>query len=1562
MMLATAVTVFAAEKTVWEGSEPISWNTDVAPGTQFETPSGTFTGLSKGDVIKAYTTTTYESPQYVMTYKKGTGWDWTDLETVFSDGVMSYTVADETIATEIAERGLVFRGQAYTLTKITVETPESGGETAETIIWEGSTALDWGANPGVSVSLEASMFASAKAGDKLKIEGTGTNEYTQIQVCVNYPWKSSDSYTSLPVNFEITADDLENIKANGMTIAGQNATINKVTLVKHEEPEPDPEPVTYPVVVWTGEQVIDWGSNPSTWQTISRNKFAQIKAGDILRIQYKEVKAGAMMGLQYSIPDNWALLPGVEIMSVDGLATRLVLTQDMLDAIKSGDLHITGIGFTLTKVEALDATTVKTLTCNVPVTGDDWIWNTGETPSFKVNIENANAEAVMADMTLLITTDKRVELKTLEISKEIAAGSSDDITLNVDATLAPGFYRATVIVNDETIRAFNFGYAPTEIASPADKQSDFDSFWQSAKDELASIEASDEPVLTKIDSKSTDKRTVYLVEFKSVSNGDGTPVTVRGYYAEPNDGKKHPVIMHYQGYDSGYRPGGQDATPWCFNGDGDDLSANYAEFILSTRGQSINNRPASDRADGIARDFTNEYGDWFAYNFGDKNKYYYRGAYMDVVRAIDFMASRPTSDMTNLFAEGQSQGGAFTYAAAALSGREFKAIAPGIAFMGDFPDYFELANWPAEVARANQGTMTDAEMFAFLSYFDTKNLATKISDKVAVIATIGVQDNVCPPHTNIAPYNNLAAGTVKEISFNPENAHQVADNWYQVYMNYFASKYVEPQPEPQPEPGEKTRTENAQKLFDVLTSLYGNKIISGTTAVVDWNTKEAEQVYQWTNKYPAINTYDFINIHASKDVNPDGWLDYSDISGVKKWASEGGVVSAMWHWQVKDNAGTGYTCTPGTGDAATSFDASKVYVDGTAENTLAKQQLSQICGYLKKMQDAGIPVVWRPFHEAAGNTYDYDGGKAWFWWGAKGADVYKQLWQWMYNYMVNEQGLHNLIWIWTSQTKDGSWYPGNDFVDIIGRDIYGGEAAQQKSDFDHLTAGYSNMMVTLSECGNTGNASQSDISAVWEAGAKWSWFSTWYDTAGSQLHNTQNWWTNAFSQDYVVTRDQMKELLDFNIEPDPEPQPEPGTDTFDENGVADLSKIEVQGDKVSYDPATHTVTTTEGWTGVQLTVADGEQVSGKELRITFDRAMKVKCYVKYMGDTDASVIMDDAAEILYFELDNTKKLYQVQVQPTEAATFAFNEIRVNFESTKPVVKPLADGEIRTLFEDEEGVVMTWNEICQMNEEWGSILEAGEYFLVTVKSRTEGSEWPKVILRDATSTEAAAVELGNVTSYPYIVKMVLTEDVTKQLKNGFRFSGDGITITKIEITKPAPAKEGDVSINAMNWMRTAVYDAESCMMTTTARWGQAGWEVGDDRYQDKTLVIVNIEPANFPVTLKLEYVNTDNRTLGFSVGVSAGKTQLNLPLPLDTKVINKVYLTYAEAASIVLTDASVVSAANARPLTGEEIVTGIEHLTSDNSEGESRYYNLNGQRIQTPVKGLYIIDGKKRIQK
>ena len=123
LITADETPVAQGEKTVWEGNEPISWNTEVAPGTQLETPEGIFAGLAKDDIIKLYTTTTYDEPQYVVTYKKGDSWEWTDLQTTISNGVISYTVADATIAQEIADRGLIIRGQAFNLTKITVTKP-----------------------------------------------------------------------------------------------------------------------------------------------------------------------------------------------------------------------------------------------------------------------------------------------------------------------------------------------------------------------------------------------------------------------------------------------------------------------------------------------------------------------------------------------------------------------------------------------------------------------------------------------------------------------------------------------------------------------------------------------------------------------------------------------------------------------------------------------------------------------------------------------------------------------------------------------------------------------------------------------------------------------------------------------------------------------------------------------------------------------------------------------------------------------------------------------------------------------------------------------------------------------------------------------------------------------------------------------------------------------------------------------------------------------------------------------------------------------------------------------
>ena len=321
-------------------------------------------------------------------------------------------------------------------------------------------------------------------------------------------------------------------------------------------------------------------------------------------------------------------------------------------------------------------------------------------------------------------------------------------------------------------------------------------------------------------------------------------------------------------------------------------------------------------------------------------------------------------------------------------------------------------------------------------------------------------------------------------------------------------------------------TAEAQALYQKLRSVYGKKTLSGVVADIDWNIREAENVHKWTGKWPVINVFDFINIHASKDVNPQGWLDYSDMTHVDQWHQLGGIVGAMWHWQVKANNGTNLTCSPGEKPGETSFDPSQVYVEGTTENKQALHDVDQVAGYLKKMQAKGIPVIWRPFHEAAGNMYEFEGGKAWFWWGAKGADVYKKLWRWMYDRLVNHHKLNNLIWVWTAQTGDETWYPGDDVVDIVGRDNYAALMYPLMKEFNALTEQYPTKMITLAECGNGDEVKMSLWSKIWAQGSRWSWFMTWYDHAYNEGNSDDHqfagpeWWTDAFASGTVMDREE----------------------------------------------------------------------------------------------------------------------------------------------------------------------------------------------------------------------------------------------------------------------------------------------------------------------------------------------------------------------------------------------------------------------------------------------------------
>ena len=425
-----------------------------------------------------------------------------------------------------------------------------------------------------------------------------------------------------------------------------------------------------------------------------------------------------------------------------------------------------------TPVEEAD---LSLITQSVPVT-DNWVWS-GK-PQITVHIENPNAAAVKVGVKVRISTDSKQLVTELLDSVEIAGKGKVDHIMTTPKDMEPGFYRAVCFVNGKNARSFIFGIDPFQIVSEPDMQPDFDQFWQAAKDQLAEVDMGAK--LIEIEAKSSAARKVYLVEFYSVPDGlSGEPVKIRGYYCEPQDGQKHPVILHFYGYDTA----GSKAKCECPSGG----SSQYAEFYLSHRGQYLNNRPASTGNPGVEEDCINIYdSDWFAYHFGDTDSYYDRGAFMDAVQAVRFMATRETSDMTKLYAEGSSQGGALTYAAAALSGYSFSAIAANVAFMGDYADAWDIGGLAIETAKRCQGSRTKEEVLTFLSYFDTKNLATKIS--CPVMASSGLQDGVCPPRTNVVPFNNLKTPAAqKEYIFGPEMGHDYPKGWSPIA---FFKKYM----------------------------------------------------------------------------------------------------------------------------------------------------------------------------------------------------------------------------------------------------------------------------------------------------------------------------------------------------------------------------------------------------------------------------------------------------------------------------------------------------------------------------------------------------------------------------------------------------------------------------------------------------------------------------------------------------------------------------------------------------------------------------------------------------
>ena len=320
-------------------------------------------------------------------------------------------------------------------------------------------------------------------------------------------------------------------------------------------------------------------------------------------------------------------------------------------------------------------------------------------------------------------------------------------------------------------------------------------------------------------------------------------------------------------------------------------------------------------------------------------------------------------------------------------------------------------------------------------------------------------------------------------------------------------------------------TDSTKRLMSYLLDIYGSQMLTGQYCDTGMIGTECAAIYNETGEYPAVLGLDFTSYspasvaHGSVGKSTDQAIAY---------ANKGGIVTFCWHWTMPDEYATGNWYSTFYTDSC-SFKLSKALDGSDPEGYQALLDgIDAIAQQLLILQEHDVPILFRPLHEASGG---------WFWWGASGADAYKELYILMYDKLTNEYGCNNLIWIWNGQSA--SWYPGDEYVDIIGIDIYPGEqvySSQIDKFLECADIPNTRKIVVLSE---NGCLFDPDLAA--RDGAFWGFYATWsgdFVLKSSKFAKYSEQYTDVemlkkvYSSDYMITRSELPDLKNYPIRDD----------------------------------------------------------------------------------------------------------------------------------------------------------------------------------------------------------------------------------------------------------------------------------------------------------------------------------------------------------------------------------------------------------------------------------------------
>lgn len=318
-------------------------------------------------------------------------------------------------------------------------------------------------------------------------------------------------------------------------------------------------------------------------------------------------------------------------------------------------------------------------------------------------------------------------------------------------------------------------------------------------------------------------------------------------------------------------------------------------------------------------------------------------------------------------------------------------------------------------------------------------------------------------------------------------------------------------------------TENTKRVFSYMCDIYGTDFLSGQYCDMGQFGHENACIWKATGgKYPAVLGLDFIEYSPSRAANGS---TSKATEYAKEFWEKGGIVTFCWHWNVPEKYLTDIWWN-GFYKEGTNIDLDAI-MNGEDEEgmELLISDMDAIAEQLKILQEADVPVLWRPLHEASGG---------WFWWGDCEPESYIKLYQMMNERYTDYHGLNNLIWVWNGQ--DGDWYPGDEYVDIIGEDIYPGErvyTSQMNRYMKALDYTETNKMIVLSE-----NGCLFDPDLAIRDGAMWGFFATWggefvseNETLNiySEKYTEESMLKKVYEHEHVITLDELPDLKNYPI-------------------------------------------------------------------------------------------------------------------------------------------------------------------------------------------------------------------------------------------------------------------------------------------------------------------------------------------------------------------------------------------------------------------------------------------------